>query len=182
MPLKPINDTVIIEVQKNIAVDTDQKVLDVVKRGLIVLPEKNSIFKISNRAKVVSSGSNAFSSGQEIIYNQFADRPFWHEGYRIIREHYIQGVFMDNTLKPLGNNLIVELHQVKNQSEGGIFLPELSQAGEYIGTVKAVGDCRYLKVGDKVLFGEYAGNEIILNSRKCKIMKETEVLGIYESD
>lgn len=181
MTLRPINDTVIIEVEKKSAIDNDQRVLDVIKRGLIVLPEKNSVLKISNRAKIVACGSDRFTPGQEIIYNQFTDRPLWHQTFRIIREHYIQGVFVDNKLRPLGNNLIVELRQAKNQTEGGIFLPEQAQTGEYMGTVKAVGDCKHVQIGQTVLFGEYAGNEIILNSRKCKILKETEVLGIYES-
>lgn len=100
MRLRPINDTVIIDPDKElIAVDKEQSVLDVAKRGLILLPEKNMLMKMSNRATVISYGPKCpykFKTGQRIIYDQFRDTPVWHidgeNRYRIIQYHYIVAV------------------------------------------------------------------------------------------
>lgn len=103
MRLRPLNDTVIIEVEGDLmAVDTDQKVLDAVKSGIIALPDKNMLMKISNHAKVVSASPKChyrFKPDQRIIYDQFADTPVWvtmeNKKYRIIKEHYVKAVYED---------------------------------------------------------------------------------------
>lgn len=101
MRLRPLNDTVIIEPDLTaMAVDDSQVVLDAVNRGLIIIPEKNTVLKISNKAKVVSYGPRCdykFTTGQEIIYNQFADTPVWvtieDQRYRLIKYHYVSAVY-----------------------------------------------------------------------------------------
>lgn len=100
MRLRPLNDTVIIEPEgEMMAVDDCQSTLDAVHSGLILLPDKNSMMKISNHGKVISYGSKChykFKIGQKIIYDQFADVPVWHEKYRIIKYHYIKAVYEDD--------------------------------------------------------------------------------------
>lgn len=100
MPLRALNDTVIIIPDSEmIAIDESQNVLDSVKRGLIHIPEKNMLMKLSNTATVVSRGPKCkyqFKEGDRIYYDQFFDKPMWHtcDGirYRIILEHYIRAV------------------------------------------------------------------------------------------
>lgn len=101
MRLRPLNDTVIIECDMAMmAVDNDQIVLDVMSRGIIALPEKNMLMKLSNKARVISYGPDChykFKSDQEIIYDQFADTPVWAESdgrrCRIIKYHYVHAVY-----------------------------------------------------------------------------------------
>lgn len=96
MRLRPLNDTVIIEPETELmAVDTDQTVLDAIKSNIIILPEKNMVMKISNKAKVVSYGPKCpykFKEDQVIYYDQFADTPAWYGKYRLIKYHYIYAV------------------------------------------------------------------------------------------
>lgn len=99
MPLRLLNDSVLIEPDAElIAIDDSQTVLDVMKRGIIHLPEKNMIMKLSNKAKVISYGPKChykFKENQEIYYDQFKSAP-WHEQegkkYRMIKYHYINAV------------------------------------------------------------------------------------------
>lgn len=103
MPLRALGDTVIIEADEElIAMDNDQSVLDAVKSGLIALPEKNTLMKLSNMGTVISWGSLCkapFKVGCRIFYDQFSDAPFWYrcEGkkYRIIKEHYVRAIVDD---------------------------------------------------------------------------------------
>ena len=37
-----------------------------------------------------------------------------------------------------------------------------------------------VKSGDKVIFGKYAGDELLIDGKKCKILKESEILAVYE--
>jgi co-chaperonin GroES (HSP10) len=103
MPLRALNDTVIVLPDGELlAVDDNQNVLDAIKSGLILLPEKNQLMKLSNTATVVSRGPKCkydFKEGDRIYYDQFFDKPMWHEvdgfRYRIILEHYIRAVICD---------------------------------------------------------------------------------------
>lgn len=101
MRIRPLNDTVIVEPETEmVAIDESQKVLDAVNKGLILLPDKNSMMKISNKARVISYGPGCeykFKPNQTIIYDQFADSPVWHidgkNRYRFIKYHYISAVY-----------------------------------------------------------------------------------------
>lgn len=88
MPLRPLNDTIIVEPDPIVKYD-----------GLLVLPDKNSEEKISPFATIVSCGSKChydFKVGQRIVMDRFFDKPmnFEYEGkkYRFIKEHYIHAV------------------------------------------------------------------------------------------
>ena len=37
-----------------------------------------------------------------------------------------------------------------------------------------------VKAGDKVIFGKYSGDEILIDGRKHKVLKESEVLAVYQ--
>ena len=103
MKLRPLNKTLIIELEENINV-TDSKVIhDALKGGLILLPENNSIEKISDHAKVIRAAGDCFypyKKNQRICYDQFKDTPMWYEEdgkkYRIIKEHYVRFVYEDD--------------------------------------------------------------------------------------
>ena len=91
-------------------------------------------------------------------------------------------------LKPIGDRILVEVAEVKKTTEGGIFIPEQSQQKPTEGKILAVGEGRYteegklkplsVKVGDKVLFGKYAGTEVEYESRTYLLMREEDILGV----
>lgn len=89
-------------------------------------------------------------------------------------------------LKPIGDRIIVRRESSDAKSAGGIILPESAQKKPQRGTILAVGPGKMnsdgtratmqLKVGDKVLFTSWAGDEF-----KDKGNKD-EVLVMHESD
>jgi chaperonin GroES len=75
-------------------------------------------------------------------------------------------------------------------TKGGIVLPDTAKEKPQEGEVVAVGSGRLLdngtrvsidlKVGDKVLFSKYAGNEVKIDGVEYLIMREADILGVIE--
>jgi chaperonin GroES len=90
-------------------------------------------------------------------------------------------------IKPLGNRLLVRRSQAQT-SKGGIILPDSAQKKPREGEVIAVGPGKIdengqlesltVKVGDHILFGEYAGTEVEVENEKYLIVSEEDVIGI----
>jgi chaperonin GroES len=93
------------------------------------------------------------------------------------------------TLKPLHDRIVVEAEAREEKTAGGIILPDSAQEKPMIGIVAAVGTGKVLengkvvplevKVGDKVLYGKYAGTEVKVDGEKFLIMQERELLGVF---
>lgn len=78
-------------------------------------------------------------------------------------------------MKPLYNRLIVE--PIENpKEEKGFIVPDTAKERPQEAIVVSVGDeCAYVKQGDKVSFGKFAGTELIVNNKTLVLLKETEV-------
>jgi len=94
-------------------------------------------------------------------------------------------------LRPLGDRLIIEPLEQEERTVSGLFIPETAKEKPQQGVVLAVGPGAFkedkaervpmdVKTGDKVLFAKYAGNEIKLDGKEIKILKESEVLAVIE--
>lgn len=89
---------------------------------------------------------------------------------------------------PLGDRVIVKLLDKEETKKGGIIIPDTAKERPSEGEVIAVGKGRRsnsgermepeVKKGDRVLFNKYAGTEIEIESTKCLVMKEDEILAI----
>jgi chaperonin GroES len=94
-------------------------------------------------------------------------------------------------VKPLGDKILVEVLEAEEKTRGGIILPDTAKEEKTEGKVIAVGSGKVLesgkvqplevKRGDRVIFGKYAGDEIVIDGKKHKILKENEVLAICEA-
>lgn len=93
-------------------------------------------------------------------------------------------------IKPLSNKVLVKRSKAKT-TKGGILLPDSAQEKPREGTVLAVGPGKLndngtletveVKVGDRVLFGAYAGTEIKetgSDEEELLILSESEILGV----
>ncbi|NLG51940.1 MAG: co-chaperone GroES [Chloroflexi bacterium] len=97
---------------------------------------------------------------------------------------------MSVNLKPLGNKVVIEPIDEEEMTASGIILPETAKEKPQKGTVLAVGPGlrlengerqeMSLKVGDKVLYGKYAGTEVKERDRTLIVIKEDDVLAIIE--
>lgn len=92
-------------------------------------------------------------------------------------------------VQPLYDRVLLKRIEVKEQNKGGIIIPDTAKEKPMEGKVIAVGSGRLekgervkleVKVGDKVLFGKYAGTEIKIDDVEHVILREEEVLGIIK--
>ena len=93
-------------------------------------------------------------------------------------------------IRPLYDRVVVKRKDEETVSAGGIVLPgtakEKPTQGEVlaIGTGKVLdnGDLRpmSLKIGDRVLFGQYSGNTVKIDGEEVVILNESEIYGVIE--
>jgi chaperonin GroES len=94
------------------------------------------------------------------------------------------------TIRPLHDRVLVKRLEEKEVKKGSIIIPDTAKEKPQEGEVMAVGKGRIMedgkvqpldvKVGNKVLFGKYAGTEIKLDDKEYLIMREEDILGILE--
>ncbi len=93
-------------------------------------------------------------------------------------------------LKPLQDRILVQRVEEETKTKGGIIIPDTAKEKPAEGKVVAVGTGKVtedgkkvaieLKVGDRILFGKYAGNEVKIDGQEYLIMREDDVLGVIE--
>jgi chaperonin GroES len=91
-------------------------------------------------------------------------------------------------IEPLGANLVVKRLPADEVTAGGIVLPDAAQEKPRQGRVLSTGDGRMLpngaraahqvSEGDRVLFGSYAGTEVMIDGQELLIMSEDEILAV----
>jgi chaperonin GroES len=91
-------------------------------------------------------------------------------------------------IRPLYDNVVVKRQEEEAVSAGGIVLPGSAQEKPNQGEVVAVGDGAVtdsgevrplqVKVGDKVIFGQYSGNTVKVAGDELMIMRESEIFAI----
>ena len=91
-------------------------------------------------------------------------------------------------VRPLHDRLLVRRIEEKEMARGGIIIPDTAKEKPMEGEVLAVGNGRVLengktlaldvKVGDRILFGKYSGNEIKIDDEEVLVVREDEVLAI----
>ena len=86
-------------------------------------------------------------------------------------------------IKPLADRVLVESAAAEEKTAGGIIIPDTAKEKPQRGTIIAVGSGKKdepmtVKVGDKVLYGKYAGTEITVDGKDYLIMKESDIYAI----
>ena len=94
------------------------------------------------------------------------------------------------TLNPLDDRVIVKPQEAETVTASGIYLPEGAKEKPQTGTILSAGPGKRdddgkriamnVKKGDTVLYGKYSGTEIEIDGDKLMIMRESELLGVYE--
>ena len=97
---------------------------------------------------------------------------------------------MPTKVRPLDDNIVIKPAVAEEKSAGGILLPDAAKEKPIKGKVVAVGPGRTLKngkrlepsvkIGDVVLYGKYAGNDIKIDGVEHKIVREAELLAKVE--
>ncbi|MDH5484664.1 MAG: co-chaperone GroES [Gammaproteobacteria bacterium] len=94
-------------------------------------------------------------------------------------------------IRPLHDRLVVKRLEEERTSAGGIVIPDSATEKPSQGKVLAVGNGKVndkgevrpldVKVGDTVLFGQYAGTAQKVDGEEVLIMREDDVLGVIEA-
>ena len=89
-------------------------------------------------------------------------------------------------VRPLDDRVVVEPLEAEEKSSGGILLPDSAKQKPQRGRVLAVGPGKLsekgerialgVSKGDEVIYGRYAGNDIDMDGREIKIMRESDIL------
>lgn len=95
------------------------------------------------------------------------------------------------SIRPLHDRLVVRRLKAETTTKGGIVIPDSSAEKPSQGEVIAVGEGVLLesgerrgldvKVGDRVLFTQYAGTEVKLDGERLLVMRESDVLAVIEN-
>ena len=92
-------------------------------------------------------------------------------------------------IRPLGDRVLIEPIEEKDQVVGGIIIPDSAKEKPMQGKVIAVGkktdkDGKELKfdvkAGDTVLLPKYGGTEVKLDGKKLQLVREEDLLGVLE--
>lgn len=86
-------------------------------------------------------------------------------------------------IKPLADRVLVLPAQAE-EKVGGIIIPDTAKEKPLKGNVVAVGEGikdepMILKEGDEVLYGKYSGTELELEGVKYLIMRQSDVLAVF---
>lgn len=91
-------------------------------------------------------------------------------------------------LRPLGYRLVIKKVKPEEKTKSGIVLPDSAKEAPLIAEVVAIGEAisedkenkAGLKIGDRVIFSEYAGTEVDLEGDKVTILKLEDILAVVE--
>jgi chaperonin GroES len=95
------------------------------------------------------------------------------------------------SVRPLHDRLLVRRIDVEERGPGGIIIPDTAKEKPQFGEVVAAGPGKRLnsgatvplevRVGDRIVFGKFAGTDVVLDAEDYLILREDEVFAILES-
>lgn len=91
-------------------------------------------------------------------------------------------------IRPLHDRVIVKRTEENEKTKGGIIIPDSAKETPAEGKVISVGPGKRdetgklvpvdVKVGDRIIFSKYSGNEIKVEGEEYFIMREEDILGV----
>ena len=95
-------------------------------------------------------------------------------------------------LRPLYDRVVIKpVEEKEEKTPSGIIIPDTAKEKPSEGEVIAVGEGRLLengevvplkvKVGDKVVYSKYAGNEFVVDGQDLIVLREDDILAVIEN-
>jgi chaperonin GroES len=94
-------------------------------------------------------------------------------------------------IRPLHDRVVVKRWEEEKTSPGGIVIPDTAKEKPIKGEIVAVGNGKTLdngqvraldvKVGDRILFGKYAGTEVKIDGTEYLMLREDDIMGVFEA-
>ena len=83
--------------------------------------------------------------------------------------------------KPLGERVLVERVEEETTTATGIIIPDNAKEKPSRGKVLAIGpEVEEIREGDIVVFGKYAGTDLVLNDNEYLVLEVSDILGIVK--
>jgi chaperonin GroES len=89
-------------------------------------------------------------------------------------------------IRPLDDRVVVEPLEAEEKTAGGIVLPDTAKQKPQRGRIVATGPGKLLdngsraalaiSTGDEVIYGKYAGNDVSVDRKEFKILRESDIL------
>lgn len=96
----------------------------------------------------------------------------------------------NTNIKPLFDNVLIKPLEAETKTASGILLPETAKEKPQMGEVMAVGPGTVdehgkpikmiVKVGEKVMYKKWGGNEIKVNGEEWLLVEQKDVLAIVD--
>jgi chaperonin GroES len=93
-------------------------------------------------------------------------------------------------IRPLHDRVVVKRIEQQEQKSGSLYIPDSAKEKPQEGEVVAVGKGKRsedgkvhaldVQAGDRILFGKYSGSDIKMDGEEYLIMREDEILGVFE--
>ena len=93
--------------------------------------------------------------------------------------------------RPLHDRILVKRVAAETRTTGGLFLPDTAKEKPQQAEIMAVGTGKVLesgetralsvKVGERILFGKYTGDELKLDGQEYLILREEDILAVVEA-
>ncbi len=93
--------------------------------------------------------------------------------------------------RPLHDHVLVRRLDSEERTAGGIIIPDSAQEKPTEGEILAVGNgarsedgtvtALDVKKGDRILFGKWSGTEVKLDGEELLIMKESDIMCVFEN-
>lgn len=99
-------------------------------------------------------------------------------------------IIKSNSVKPLFDNVLIKPLDEETRTPSGILLPETAKEKPQIGQIMAVGTggvdekgnktVIVVKVGQKVMYKKWGGNEVKVNSEEWLLVEQKDILAVIE--
>lgn len=93
-------------------------------------------------------------------------------------------------LRPLHDRVIIERLDQETKTASGIFIPDAAAEKPDQGIIRAIGPGKRdengkaialdVKVGDRVLFGKYAGQTVKVDGKELLVMREEDLMAVVQ--
>lgn len=101
-----------------------------------------------------------------------------------------EGLMAKINIKPLFDNVLVKPLEAEEKLPSGIILPDSAKEKPQMGEVMAVGPGgtdekgnpvkMIVKVGDKVMYKKWGGNEVKVNGAEWMLVEQKDILAMVE--
>ncbi len=94
------------------------------------------------------------------------------------------------SINPLFDNVLIKPLEAQEKTDSGIYIPDIAKEKPQIGIIMAIGDGHItpdgkelpmkVKVGQKVIYKKWGGNEVKVGSEEWTIVEQKDILAVLD--